>query len=160
MSKKRTKKRVFNHLLTLKRTPILCEFVKNIFKFSGRLDPKFDLCKNLYFIRMCGCGQEDCATLYLKNRRKWKKIPLGVEIVNTNKGVVLLHFGQRGHLKLEALDYVAYPYKSEIERVTRGDFSKPTQEEKEALSDYFKELHKKEAYATSVGGIELIEIQG
>lgn len=160
MPKKRTKKRVFNHLLPLKRTPILCEFMKNIFQFSGRLNPKFDMCKNLYFIRMCGCGQEDCATLYLKNRRKWKKELEGMEIFNTNKGVVLLHFEQRGHFKLEALDYVAYPYKMEIKRVLRGDFSKPTQEEKEVLADYFRELHKKEISATSVGGIELIEIQG
>ena len=160
MSKKQTKRRVLNHLLPLKRTPILCEFMKNIFQFSGRLNPKFDLCKNLYLIRMCGCGQQDCATLYLKSSRKWKKELEGVDILCTNKGVVLLHFEQRGYFKLEALDYVAYPYKTEIERVLRGDFSKPTQEEKEALEDYFKGLHKAEACVSSVGGIELVEVRG
>ncbi|MGM0641861.1 MAG: hypothetical protein ACQESN_10605, partial [Thermotogota bacterium] len=87
------------------------------------------------------CKDKHCATLFFKRTTPWKDEWVGaVDMLNSNKGMMILHFGKEGYLELEALLYDKYPYKKEVKRVLGGNFSQPSEAEFALLDQYFKDL--------------------
>lgn len=132
--------------IPLKDTPILCEFIKRLFKFDGSIELRFDICSELKIISVCRCGDSDCATVMLKRDKDWKDEIKDSHFINTTKGMVIVHFLDNGFFELEALMYDNYPYKQELERVFNGDFSSPNKLELDALDEYFADLITKEIH--------------
>ena len=103
---------------------------------------QFDMGEELMIKGRCMCKEKDCATVYLKRSKEWKPELLGSYLITTSKGIVILHFSKNGSLEIEALNYELYPYKYEIQRVLKGDYSPPNALEILLLEDYFLSLEK------------------
>ncbi len=69
----------------------------------------------LFLHSKCNCGQKDCATVYLKSKKPFKKESKRINIFNTNKGFFVVHILDDGFFEFEALLYKKYPYKKEID---------------------------------------------
>ena len=70
----------------------------------------------LFLDSKCNCKQKDCATVYLKSKKPFKKESTGINIFNTNKGFFVVHILDDGFFEFEALLYKKYPYKKEIDK--------------------------------------------
>ena len=70
----------------------------------------------LFLHSKCNCKQKDCATVYLKSKKPFKKESTGINIFNTNKGFFVVHILDDGFFEFEALLYKKYPYKKEIDK--------------------------------------------
>jgi hypothetical protein len=68
--------------------------------------------QNDTIIDYCRCGEKNCSTVYLCSDR----LPLSecVEIYNSHKGLIVMHFHANGGIEIEALDYENYPFKQEL----------------------------------------------
>lgn len=128
----------------LKQSSILFEFIKRLIEADGDIVFSDDTYNNTQIADMCRCGQESCATVYLKNTKEWDEKLLGSNIMNTNHGMVITRFYDGGVFDFEAIEYSKYPYRDEIKRVFSGDFSLPSKAELEELDIYFKNLEYEE----------------
>ena len=109
-------------MIHLKETPILLEFLEKLFKFENiKFNFKFE--DTLFLHSYCKCGDLDCATLYLKKEKPWKEEFIGHHIINTNKGMIIIHFIKEGYMQLEALGYENYPYKEEVANILKDRVS-------------------------------------
>ena len=100
----------------LNNTPIFLEFFKRFCKFAGFEFRNKKIQNKLFFHSKCNCGQKDCATVYLKSKKSFKKESTGINIFNTNKGYIIVHILDDGYFEFEALIYKKYPYKNEIDK--------------------------------------------
>lgn len=142
--KKFNKNRKLKKLIFLKDAPILCTFIKRLFAFDKRYVMQYDICKDLQISSMWRCGDIDCATVMLKRKKDWDEEIKDSNIINTNKGFIVVHFLDNGWFELEALMYEKYPYRDEIKRVLNGDFSPPRESELIELEEYFQDLNEEE----------------
>ena len=127
--------------IPLNKAPLLLSFIENIIKFDGQIDVQCDLANELVITRRCGCKQKDCATVYLKRNKEWDEdIVNKWSLIDTSKGLVILHFEENGYMEVESLCYNFFPYRHELKRIFDKDFSEPSQQEKNALKRYFKHL--------------------
>jgi len=107
----------------LNNTPIFFEFFKrtmNLFDDKPKLSNKLE---NEFFISgKCNCNQRDCATVYLKRRKnykKWKEDEYG-NCLDTYKGFVTINLYEKYFLEVESIDYKVFPYKYEINRLFKN----------------------------------------
>ncbi|MBN2833073.1 MAG: hypothetical protein JXK50_07090 [Campylobacterales bacterium] len=126
--------------IPLSKAPLLSNFLQKIIAFSGQFDIRYNLENQLFITERCSCTQKDCATVYLKRDTPWEDDILGSYIIDTSKGLVILHLEENGRLKIESLLYNFFPYRHEIMRIFSKDFTPPSQKEKDALNRYFKDL--------------------
>jgi hypothetical protein len=126
--------------MLLKKAPILFSFLEGIFGFSSYLKDKTYFLNELKILDRCHCGEKDCATVYMKNKKDWDKNLLGChECINTNKGIIILHFQEHGLFELEALQYEKFPYRNEVVKILKKETSFVVSERDE-LQSYFKGL--------------------
>ena len=128
--------------IQLKQAPILHQFLQRLFAFD-EIEMRFDIGEELLIESRCECTDKDCATVYLKRVKEWDKKMQGSRLINTTKGLIILHFYEDGYFEVEALCYKKYPYKQEIQRVLKGDFSSPRASELKLLEEYFSDLKEK-----------------
>jgi hypothetical protein len=127
--------------ISLNQTPLFYEFLKKFIKFI-EYDKifDFDIQNELYITGYCKCGQNDCATVYLKRINNWDKIYHSIDIISTSKGFFFIHIEDDGFMEFEALKYCEYPYQDEIIQVFKGDISNPTKNEFDKIDKYFLDL--------------------
>jgi len=129
---------------SLKQTPNLLAFIKRLFLFEninsgGRIEDNFKL------VRQCTCGNKDCATVTLKDTKPWKKrVAAGSYCVNTDKGIVIIHFLKKGYVEIEALCYKNFPYKKEIDKFFKSNGEVKSTLNQRNITNYFKKLNREE----------------
>lgn len=116
----------------LSKTPILREFIKKLFalenkKFKSHID------KELLLHSQCKCGQKDCATVTLKRKKPWKDSHS--HQIATGQRIVIIHYGRKGFLQIEAIMYDDFPHKKEIDSF----FKNKTKKRKVGLSTLEKQ---------------------
>lgn len=141
-------------MIHLKETPILLEFLEKLFKFEN-IGFNFKFEDTLFLHSHCKCGDLDCATVNLKKVKPWKEEFIGHTMVNTNKGMIIIHFLENGYMQIEALGYENYPYREELENILKdrvSDIEIPIKKKnykeittfgKKAIDLYFKDLEFK-----------------
>ena len=115
------------------KTPLLLAYIKKLLEYEN-VEIEFEP-ETLQVSSYCTCGEEDCATVNLHSVKRWKK---DTHDCKPQKGILFIHFEEDGWIELEALSYISYPYKDELIRVFKGDFSPPSDEEWEKLECYFQ----------------------
>ena len=130
-------------MVRISDTPIFFTFFKRFLAFTGELEFAFDMENEFFLQGYCKCEQKDCATVYLKRTKNWKKKNLGSYLYNTNRGMVIVHLLDDGALEFEALEY-EFPYKREVEYAFAGTFKAASAVELKALDDYFDGLERME----------------
>ncbi len=130
--------------ISIQKAPLFFSFLKQIIAFDGSLEIAPELHEKLFITGQCECGQKDCATVYLRLEEEWNPQLIDVYLINTNKGLVIIHLEENGYMEVEALEYDDYPYQAEIKRVLAGDFSAPTDDEYLSLENYFKDIENEE----------------
>ncbi|NBK99309.1 MAG: hypothetical protein EOM50_15070 [Erysipelotrichia bacterium] len=127
--------------IPLSKAPLLLSFIEQVIKFDGKISIQCDLANILFITGRCKCKQKDCATVYLKKNSEWNEDILNQSVlIDTNKGIIILHFEENGYMEVESLCYNFSPYRHELERIFSNDFTLPSKKEKGALKRYFKHL--------------------
>ena len=75
----------------LNKTPIFLEFLKRFMSKAGYVFKDENIQNRLFLDSKCNCGQKDCATVYLKSKKPFKKESKRINIFNTNKGFFVVH---------------------------------------------------------------------
>ena len=126
--------------IPLNKAPMCFSFLQRITDFSGSLSISEEVLAEMYIIDMCQCGDKDCGTFTLKRNKEWKvKVP-NAYIIDTSKGVVIIHLLKQGYMEVEAIMYDDFPYKSELKRVLKGNFKTPSKKEYAHLNAYFSDI--------------------
>jgi len=98
----------------LKQFPILHRFLAHLYTECNvyTVDNMLEYIQNDVVSDYCRCDDESCSTVYLCSDR----LPLSecVEIYNSHKGLIVIHFHANGGIEIEALDYEYYPFKEEL----------------------------------------------
>ena len=126
----------------------------------------------LFLDSKCNCGQKDCATVYLKSKKPFKKESKRINIFNTNKGFFVVHILDDGFFEFEALLYKKYPYKNEIDKFfnkkrkidkklpkIRTKVKKISDKNMKKIDDYFKDLEFLKPNIIDLGEIDFDEIK-
>ncbi|MDD2906641.1 MAG: hypothetical protein WBK95_07830 [Sulfurimonas sp.] len=140
--------------IKLTQAPLIMAFLKNIIPLRDDMPFDIEMLKHLTLIGMCGCGQKDCATITCRYIKEWNEDLKGSWGVNTNQGIIILHFLNKGIFELEAIDYEQFPYRSEVQRLLHKNYIKPTPKEYEKLDRYFKYLKEENMNVVNLGEIE------
>ncbi|WWW10770.1 hypothetical protein V7P26_07030 [Arcobacter cryaerophilus gv. pseudocryaerophilus] len=126
----------------------------------------------LFLDSKCNCGQKDCATVYLKSKKPFKKESKRINIFNTNKGFFVVHILDDGFFEFEALLYKKYPYKKEIDKFfnknrkidkkipkIKTKVKEISDKNMKKIDDYFKDLEFLEPNIIDLGEIDFKEIK-
>lgn len=151
----------------LKETPIFLEFLNKFLELAGYEFKNKKIEDRLFLHSKCNCGQDDCATVYLKSKKLFKKTDQDVQIFETNKGYFFVHILENGYFQFEALLYTAFPYKNEIDKfflenrkinekipLEKKDFFELSKESKENLDKYFNNFEFKVPNIIDLGEID------
>jgi hypothetical protein len=68
--------------------------------------------QNDTIIDYCRCSNKNCSTVYLRSDNLNQ--PEYIEIYNSYKGLIVMHFSANGCIEIEALEYENYPFKEEL----------------------------------------------
>ena len=156
----------------LNKTPIFLDFLKR-FMSKARYNFEDENIQNRLFLHSkCNCKQKDCATVYLKSKKTFKKESTRINIFNTNKGYIIVHILDDGFFEFEALLYKKYPYKKEIDKFfdkkrkidkklpkIRTKVKKISDKNMKKIDDYFKDLEFLEPNIIDLGEIDFNEIK-
>jgi len=129
----------------LSQYPILHRFLAHLYKtcnIYSENEKIFKYIKDDIVKDYCRCGDKQCATLYLSSER----VPVFsngedeyIEVYNSNKGLIVLHFYHNGDIDVEALEYDNYPFKEELSLVYNGkDHPCANQEVASIVNEYFE----------------------
>ena len=151
----------------LNKTPIFLEFLKRFMNKTGYVFKDEIIQNRLFLHSKCNCGQKDCATVYLKSKKSFKKESTGINIFNTNKGYIIVHILDDGYFEFEALLYKKYPYKNEIDKFfnkkrkidkklpkIKTKVKKISDKNMKKIDDYFKDLEFLEPNIIDLGEID------
>ena len=98
----------------LKQFPILHRFLVYLYIKCNvyAVDNMLEYIQNDVVSDYCRCSNKNCSTVYLRSDNLNQ--PEYIEIYNSYKGLILMHFRCNGDIKIEALDYKYYPFKEEL----------------------------------------------
>ena len=156
----------------LNKTPIFLEFLKRFMSKAGYVFKDENIQNRLFLDSKCNCGQKDCATVYLKSKKPFKKESKRINIFNTNKGFFVVHILDDGFFEFEALLYKKYPYKKEIDKFfnknrkidkklpkIKTKVKEISDKNMKKIDDYFKDLEFLEPNIIDLGEIDFKEIK-
>ena len=156
----------------LNKTPIFLEFLKRFMNKAGYVFKDEIIQNRLFLNSKCNCGQKDCATVYLKSKKPFKKESKRINIFNTNKGFFVVHILDDGFFEFEALLYKKYPYKKEIDKFfnkkrkidkklpkIKTKVKEISDKNMKKIDDYFKDLEFLEPNIIDLGEIDFKEIK-
>jgi hypothetical protein len=159
-------------LYILNKTPIFLEFLKRFMDKAGYVFKDENIQNRLFLDSKCNCKQKDCATVYLKSKKPFKKESSRINIFNTNKGYIIVHILDDGFFEFEALLYKKYPYKKEIDKFfnknrkidkklpkIKTKVKKISDKNMKKIDDYFKDLEFLEPNIIDLGEIDFKEIK-
>lgn len=126
--------------IPLPKAPMCFSFIKRITDFSGFLSISEEVLETMYITSMCQCGDNDCGTFTLKRNEEWGGELPDSYIIDTSKGVVIIHLLKNGYMEIEAIMYDHFPYKPELKRVLQGNFKAPSKKECAQLDAYFSDI--------------------
>ncbi|MGJ0355107.1 hypothetical protein [Aliarcobacter cryaerophilus] len=151
----------------LNKTPIFLEFLKRFMSKAGYVFEDENIQNRLFLHSKCNCGQKDCATVYLKSKKPFKKESKRINIFNTNKGFFVVHILDDGFFEFEALLYKKYPYKKEIDKFfnknrkidkklpkIKTKVKEISDKNMKKIDDYFKDLEFLEPNIIDLGEID------
>ena len=155
----------------LNKTPIFLEFLKRFMSKAGYVFEDENIQNRLFLHSKCNCGQKDCATVYLKSKKTFKKESKRINIFNTNKGFFVVHILDDGFFEFEALLYKKYPYKKEIDKFfnknrkidkkvpkLKNKIKKISDKDMKKIDDYFNDFEILEPNIIDLGEIDFNEI--
>ncbi|NBK98916.1 MAG: hypothetical protein EOM50_13015 [Erysipelotrichia bacterium] len=126
--------------IPLNKAPICLSFLQRIMDFSGCLKISDEVLSQVSITGMCQCQQKDCSTFYLKRSKEWSEEAQGAYLIDSSKGITIIHLGKKGYMEVEALMYDDFPYRAELKRVLKSNFKDPAPKEYAKLDAYFSDL--------------------
>jgi hypothetical protein len=98
----------------LKQFPILHRFLTHLYTECNvyAVANILEYIKNDTVIDYCRCSNKNCSTVYLRSDNLNQ--PEYIEIYNSYKGLIVMHFSANGCIEIEALEYENYPFKEEL----------------------------------------------
>lgn len=151
----------------LNDTPIFLEFLNKFLDLAGFEFKNKKIENRLFLHSKCNCGDENCATVYLKSKKLFKKNDEGVYIIETNKGFFYVHILKDGFFEFEALRYTGFPYKEEVDKfflenkkintkipLEKKELLELSMKSKEEIDKYFKDLEFLEPNIINLGQID------
>ena len=102
--------------------PILHRFLAELYERCEVYitDDMFTFIKDDDVSGYCRCQDSGCSTVYLRSDRLPVLEGAGdeyIEIYNSDKGLIVLHFYTNGTIEIEALEYDDYPFRDEVREV-------------------------------------------
>jgi hypothetical protein len=98
----------------LKQFPILHRFLTHLYTECNvyAVANILEYIKNDTVIDYCRCSNKNCSTVYLRSDNLNQ--PEYIEIYNSYKGLIVMHFHISGDIEIEALEYENYPFRQEL----------------------------------------------